>query len=114
MARLLRRFLESFLRTLACNRPRNHAHWRHWMRTSNFSADRRFDREIVVSVPSLKRGEKICLPPRRFSPDIARNCECLQNVLPKCACLRALAGVFVLPEIRGARGRRALLRSNCG
>src|SRR4030095_3138642 len=114
MARLLWRFLESFLRTLACNRPRNHAHWRHWMRTSNFSADRRFDRENVVSVPFLKRGEKICVPPRRFSPDIARNCECLRNVLPRFFYPQASAGVFVLPEIRGARGRRALLRSNCG
>src|SRR5439155_38315 len=52
-------FPGSFLRTLPCKRPKSRAHWRHWTRTSSFSADHRFAQGIVVSAPSLKRGGKI-------------------------------------------------------
>src|SRR5439155_26814020 len=94
------RFPESFLRTLPCNRPKNRAHWRHWTRTSSFSADHRFARGIVVSVPSLKRVEKIFAPRRRCSRDIARNCGCLQSAPPKFFCQQVVAAAFVSPKIR--------------
>src|SRR6266404_1391485 len=113
MARLSSPFPESFLRTLPCNRPRNRAHWRHWTRTSSFSADHRFARGIVVSVPSLKRGGKIFVQRRRFAPDTARNCGCLQSAPPKFFCLPVWEAAFVSPEIRDGLGQRALLRNNC-
>src|SRR5438552_4590419 len=104
MALPLSRYPESFLRTLSCNRPNSRAHWRHWTKTSSFSADHQFAQGIVVSVPSLKRLEKIFAPRRHSSTDIARTCGFLRNVLPKSFCLRVLEAVFVLPEIRHARG----------
>src|SRR4029077_13272201 len=98
----------------SCNRPNNPVHWRHWPKTSSFSAGRRFDQEIVVSVPFLKRGEKICALLHHSSTGIARSYECLRSDLPKCVCLRVSEAAFALPEIRDALGRRALLHSNCG
>src|SRR5436305_3613347 len=100
MARLSSPFSESFLRTLPCNRPKNRARWRHWTRTSSFSADHRFARGSVASVPSLKRGGKIFAQLRRFAPDTVRNCECLRNDLPKFFCRPVLVAAFVSPEIR--------------
>src|SRR3954447_26753798 len=112
MAHLSSPFPESFVHTLPCNRPKNRAHWRHWTRTSSFSADHRCDRGIVVSVPFLKRGEKIFAPRRHSSTDIARNCGYLRTVLPKSFCPRVLEAAFVLPGIRNGPVRRAPLHNN--
>src|SRR5438034_1394805 len=60
MARLSSPFPESFFRTLACNRPKSRAHWRHWTRTSSFSADHRFRSEfsfIHLWVRQIKIGK---------------------------------------------------------
>src|SRR5436309_11146667 len=106
------RFPESFVRTLACNCPRSRAHWHHWMRTSNSSADHQSAPGTVVSVPSLKRVEKIFALLRHSSTDIARNCGHLRTGLPKSFCPQVLEASFALPEIRDAPGRRALLHNN--
>src|SRR5262249_51142718 len=106
-------FPESFLRTPSCNRPNSRVHWRHWTRISSFSAGLRSDQGIAASVLSLKRAERICAPPPRFSPDIARSYECLRSALPKCFCLQVLEAALPLPEIRDVLGQRAPLRNSC-
>src|SRR5205809_4009709 len=111
MARLSLRFPESFLRTFPCNRPKSRAHSRRWTKISSSSADHRFARGNVASVPFLKREGKIFARSHHFSSGIARNCECLRNVPPIFFCLRVLWAAFVLPEIRDAPGRRAPLHS---
>src|SRR6478672_13797899 len=95
MARPLSPFPESFLRTLPCNRPNSLAHWRRWTRISSSSTDLRFAQGIVVSVPFLKRGERIFAPLLHSSPDIARNCGCLRTALPKSFLFRSrFVGLF--------------------
>src|SRR6266550_2429869 len=83
-------------------------------KTSNSSADRRFAPGTVASAPFLKREERISAQSHHFSSGIARNSGCLRNALPKSFCLRVLVAVFVLPGIRDAPARRALLHNNCG